>query len=171
LEKDIEWGDVVYKTGIEVRAGFGMRMYRILFGRTITKGLKHEFGAGLGLHALDIETFIEGKAYINDLELDFERRSVTAVAPLPNVGVWYFYAPNDKWMFTARVDYFGLTVGNYTGNMWNLGPGISYQFHKNIGVGLKYRYFDLEVKVDKTNWDGRVSLIFHGPLFTVNANF
>jgi hypothetical protein len=171
LDSDIEWDDVVYNAGLEVKAGFSLRMYRILFGRTITKGLRHEFGAGLGVHALDIESFIEGEVFINKLELSFERRSVSAVAPLPNVGVWYFYAPNNKWMFTARVDWFGITVGDYSGNMWNLGPGVNYQFHKNIGIGLKYRYFESTLRVDKTNWDGRVSLIYHGPLITVNANF
>jgi len=171
LEEDIIWDDVVYNTGVEVNAGFGLRMYRILFGRTITKGLKHEFGAGLGVHALDIETFIEGEVIINDTESRFERRSVSAVAPLPNISVWYFYAPNDTWMFTAIVDWFGITVGDYSGYMWDIGPSVNYQFHKNIGVGINYRYFDAGLRVEKTDWDGRVSLVFHGPLLTVHANF
>ena len=108
---------------------------------------------------------------IDKLESNFERRSVSAVAPLPNIGVWYFYAPNTKWMYTARVDWFGITVGDYSGNMWNLAPGVNYQFHKNIGVGLQYRYFNAMLKIDKPDWDGRVSLIYHGPLLSVNANF
>ena len=171
LEEDIVWDDVVYNTGVDVNAGFGLRMYRILFGRTITKGLKHEFGAGLGLHALDIETFIEGEVRINDKESRFERRTVSAVAPLPNISVWYYYAPNDTWMFTAKVDWFGFEVGDYSGYMWDIGPSVYYQFHKNIGVGINYRYFDAGLRVAKTDWDGRVSLVFHGPLFTVHANF
>jgi len=171
LEEDIEWDDVVYNAGADIKGGFSLRLYRILIGRTITKGLKHEFGAGLGVHALDIESFIEGLVLIDKLESNFERRSVSAVAPLPNIGVWYFYAPNTKWMYTARVDWFGITVGDYSGNMWNLAPGVNYQFHKNVGVGLQYRYFDVVLRVDKTDWDGRISLIYHGPLLTVNANF
>jgi hypothetical protein len=171
LNEDIEWDDVIYRTGVDVNAGLGLRMYRILFGRTITKGLKHEFGAGLGVHALDIETFIEGEVRINDKESSFERRTVTAVAPLPNVSVWYFYAPNARWMFTGVVDWFGFKVGNYSGYMWDVGPSVNYQFYKNIGVGINYRYFIAALRVDKTDWDGRVSLVFHGPLLTVNANF
>jgi len=171
LEEDIVWDDVVYNTGADVNTGFGVRMYRILIGRTITKGVKHEFGAGLGVHALDIDSFIEGIVITDKLESNFERRSVSAVAPLPNIGVWYFYAPNAKWMFTARVDWFGITVGDYSGNLWNLGPSANYQFHKNIGVGLNYGYFDVDLIVDKTDWDGRVIFVYHGPVFTVNANF
>lgn len=171
LDADIEFADVVYNAGVEVKAGFGLRMYRIFIGRTITKGLKHEFGAGLGVHALDIESFIEGEVLVNKFESNFERRSVSAVAPLPNIGVWYFYAPNAKWMFTGKVDWLGLKVGDYSGYLWDIGPSVNYQFHKNIGVGINYRYFITAFRVDKTNWDGRVSLVFHGPLFTVNANF
>lgn len=171
LEEDIVWDDVVYNTGIDVTAGFGLRMYRILIGRTITKGLKHEFGVGLGVHALDIETFIEGEVRIDKIESGFEKRSVSAVAPLPNISVWYLYAPNDKWMFSGKVDWFGISVGDYSGYMWDLGPGVNYQFHKNIGVGINYRYFIAALRVDKTDWDGRVSLTFHGPSLTAHANF
>ena len=103
LEEDITWEDIVYNAGIDVDVGLKIRMYRVLFGRTITKGLKHEFGAGLGVHTLDINSFIEGEVFIHAKEHEFERRTVSVVAPLPNLGVWYFYAPNNTWMFTARL--------------------------------------------------------------------
>ncbi len=177
IDEDFEWGDQIYNGVGGIELGLNLNMYRIMFGRTIIKGQKYELGAGLGSHILDIETFIEGDAYINnentgeDASTDFERNTVTVVAPLPNIGAWYFYAPTQKWMLTARVDWFALSINEYSGSMWNLGAGANYQFHKNIGVGLKYRYFDFTAKVDKDNWDGKFSLIFQGPLLTINANF
>ncbi len=171
LDEDINWEDIVYNVGIDVEVELKMRMYRVFFGRTITKGLKHEFGAGLGAHTLDINFFIEGEVFINAKEQKFERRSVGVVAPLPNLGVWYFYAPNNTWMFTARLDWFGITIGDYSGSILNVGPGVNYQFHKNIGVNLKYTYFKFSARVDKSDWDGRFSMIFQGPILTLNANF
>jgi opacity protein-like surface antigen len=177
LSEQIIWDDYVFDAGINVKVGFNLNMYRVMIGRTITKGQKHELGIGLGVHALDIETYIEGNAYINEensgnsANVDFERRSVNALAPLPNVGAWYFYAPNTKWMLTTRVDWFGITVGDYSGSMWNLGAGANYQFHKRFGVGLKYRYFDFTSTIDKERWQGKFVLNFHGPLLTINANF
>jgi len=177
LSEQIVWDDYIFNAGINVDVGFSLRMYRAMIGRTITKGQKHELGIGLGVHALDIETYIEGNAYINednsgsDVNINFERRSVNALAPLPNIGAWYFYTPNTKWMLTARVDWFGVTIGNYSGSMWNLGAGANYQFHRHFGVGLKYRYFDFTSTLDNKRWQGKFELKFHGPLLTVNANF
>tara|TARA_R110000787_G_scaffold60220_9_gene136588 strand:- start:1045 stop:1935 length:891 start_codon:yes stop_codon:yes gene_type:complete len=177
IDEEFKWNDQIYKGGAGVSLGLNVNLFRVLIGRTITKGLKHELGAGLGAHVLDVKTFIEGYAYINNDDTgegaatSFERSSVNVVAPLPNIGAWYFYAPHPKWMLTARVDWFALSVGEYSGGLWDLGAGVNYQFHKNIGVGLNYRYFDFTAKVDKTNWDGEFSLIFQGPLLTVNANF
>ena len=177
IDEDFEWGDQIYNGGAGIELGSNLNMYRVMFGRTISKGQKHELGVGLGSHILDIKTFIEGDAYINNeetgegAEVNFERNSVSIVAPLPNIGAWYFYAPTQKWMLTARVDWFALTIGEYSGSLWNLGAGANYQFHKNIGVGLKYRYFDFTAKVDKDNWDGKFTFTFQGPLLTVNANF
>ncbi len=177
IDEDIEWEDQIYRGGASIELGSNLNMFRVMFGRTISKGQKHELGAGLGSHILDIKTFIEGDAYINNeetgegAEVDFERNSVSVVAPLPNIGAWYFYAPTQKWMLTARVDWFALSINEYSGSLWNLGAGANYQFHKNIGVGLNYRYFDFTAKVDQDNWDGKFSFTFQGPLLTVNANF
>ena len=171
LDEDITWEDVVYNAGTDVETELKISMYRVLFGRTITKGLKHEFGAGLGAHTLDINSFIEGEVFINAKEQEFERRTVSVVAPLPNLGVWYFYAPNSTWIFTARLDWFGITIGDYSGSILNVGPSVNYQFHKNIGVNLKYRYFKFSARVDNSDWDGRFSMVFQGPSLTVNANF
>jgi len=177
IDEDIEWEDQIFNGGAGIEVGMNLNMYRIMFGRTISKGQNHELGAGLGSHILDIETFIEGYAYINNEDtgegaaVDFERNTASVVAPLPNIGAWYFYTPTQKWMLTARVDWFALTINDYSGSLWNLGAGANYQFHKNIGVGLNYRYFDFTSKVEQDNWDGKFSLIFQGPLLTINANF
>jgi len=177
IEEQFEWGDDIFNGGAGIKLGMNISMYRVMIGRTISKGLKHELGAGLGTHALDIESYIEGYAFINNddtgegADVSFKRNTVSAVAPLPNIGAWYYYAPNDKWLLTARVDWLAISINNYRGNMWNLGAGANYQFHKNIGVGLKYRYFDFTSKIDEDKWDGEFTFVFHGPLLTLNANF
>lgn len=177
IDGNIEWEDEIYNGGGGIKFGLNIRMYRLMFGRTIIKGKKYELGAGLGAHLLDFETYIEGYAYINNEEtgegadVDFLKKTIAAVAPLPNIGAWYFYAPNDKWMLNARVDWLAISINEYRGNMWNLGTGVDYQFHKNFGVGLKYRYFDFTSKIDNKDWDGEFSFIFSGPLLTINANF
>jgi len=175
FEDDFEWNGYDFVAGLNINAGFDLEMYRVMIGRTISKGLKHELGLGLGVHVLDIQTYIEGQAYIigegTEIDATGVKSIIDVVAPLPNVGVWYLYAPSHKWIFNTRLDWFGIKVGDYTGTMWNFAAGANYQFHKNIGVGLKYRYFDFTATVDNEKWDGKLTMIFHGPLLTLNANF
>lgn len=171
LEEDIIWEDIVFKEGSSVRGGYGINLYRIYVGRIFSKGLKHEFGAGLGVHALNTNAFIEGNVIINNDEIKFERRNVNAIIPLPNIGLWYYYAPNSKWAFIARMDWFSLTIGEYSGSLYDISPGIKYQIFKNIGVGLNYRYFFLKAKVNRDDWHGQFDMGFKGPLLTLHANF
>jgi len=175
LEGDIEWEDVTYPVGVNVDVGFRINIYRIFFGRSIIRKQNHELGGGLGVHAMDIRTYINGSAYVgDDLNLTTERKSISVVAPVPNIGFWYYYTPNAKWALTARVDWFAITVGDYGGSLWNIAPGVKYQVFKNVGVGLNYRYiktsFSVDKQVDGDDFNGDLDLIFQGPLFTISAN-
>jgi len=64
---------VVYPVGGEASLGYSISLYRVFFGRVISRGQKHELGAGLGIHALNPKGFIEGNAFIDDQEAGFER--------------------------------------------------------------------------------------------------
>ncbi len=171
LEEDIYWGDVTFKEGSDVKVGFGLDMYRIFVGRSLLQRQHHDFGVGLGVHDLQISAYITGNAYINDDEYNFEKKSISVNAPLPNIGFWYFYAPNSKWGLSYKLDWFGITVGEYSGSLWNVAPSVNYQVFKHVGLGLSYRYFKFTAKVNKQNWDGRFDMVFHGPLFSISGNF
>ena len=171
LERDIEWEDVTYEAGASVKAGYGLSLYRVFFGRVISTGQKHELGAGLGIHGLNTNAFIEGEAFIGDASAGFRRESVSVFLPLPNIGVWYIWAPTQKWAFTAAVDWFGIKVGDYSGGLWNLSPGVNFQAFKNIGFSVNYHYLNYYADVTQDKWNGSFDMTFQGPSFGVTANF
>lgn len=171
LEQDIQWNDYTFKTGANIKAGFEMDLYRIFFGRIFSQGMQHEFGVGIGLHALDIGSYIEGDAYINESEFGFKNSNISVILPLPNIGAWYFYAPNSKLALTAIIDVFSISISEYHVSLWNISSGINYQIFKHISLGYNYRYFKVIGKVNKGNWDGRLNVIFKGSLFTISGNF
>lgn len=171
LEEDINWEDIVFKKGTSARGGFSINLYRVYVGRVISEGLKHQLGIGLGVHALNTSAFIEGEIAIDDFEYEFQRRSVNGIIPLPNIGFWYFYAPNNKWAFIARLDWFSITIDEYSGSLSDIAPGIKYQIFKHFGIGIDYRYFFVNAKVNKSEWDGRLNLGFNGPVITLHTNF
>ena len=170
LQNDIEAGDYVFNKGSNVGIGYKINMYRVYIGRVISRGLKHELGAGLGLHVLDLGPFIEGNIIVNGGDNEFRRANVSATAPLPNIAVWYYFAPTEKWAFTAHVDWFGLTINQYSGSLWDISPRVHYQIIKNLGVAVDYRFFGVRANVNEENWNGSVNLSFSGPTLTLIGN-
>lgn len=170
LENDIIAGDYTFESGSSVQLGYKINLYRVFVGRLISTGEHHEFGGGLGLHILDIAPYIEGNIIVNDDDNEFRRVTGSATAPLPNIALWYHYAPTEKWAVSAKVDWFGITVGEYSGSLWDVSPSVRYQLMKNLGVSLDYRFFKVSADVNKEKWDGSFDLSFSGPSFTLFGN-
>ncbi|MCF6308471.1 MAG: porin family protein [Flavobacteriaceae bacterium] len=171
LDKDLQWEDFVLKEGSNVKAGLNFNIYRVYIGRIFTHGKKHEFGGGLGFHFMNVRTFVEGDFFVNDVSIGFEKSRKSITIPLPNLGLWYFYTPTSKLALTARVDVFAISINKFSGNLWNLTPGISYQFFDHFGASLNYRYINIGAEFDDTNWTGSVDVIFQGPSLTITGNF
>lgn len=171
LDKDIQWEDYILEEGTNVSAGINFNIYRVYVGRIITSGQKHEFGGGLGFHFMNVRTFIEGDFLTSEGDISFEKSSKSITIPLPNLGLWYFYAPTTKLALTARADVFAISINEFSGSLWDLTPGISYQFFDHFGAALNYRYINLGADFDTSDWHGGVDLIFQGPSLTITGNF
>lgn len=171
LEREIEWEDVTYQAGARVKAGYGLSLYRIFFGRVISTGQKHELGGGLGIHGLNTNAFIEGEAFVDDASVGFSRENVSVFLPLPNIGLWYIWAPTPKWSFSATIDWFGIKVGDYSGGLWNLSPGVVFQPFNNIGFSVNYHYLKYYADVTQDSWNGSFDMTFRGPSLGVTATF
>jgi len=171
LDEDIEWGDYTFKAGISAGAGIGLTVARLFFGRTFHEGVNHEFGAGIGAHWLEIEGYIYGEAYINDESIGFRRESVSAGAPLPNIGAWYMHAFSPQWLLSARLDWLDASIDEYSGRLVNTSLGIHYQPFDHFGFSLAYQLFDLDVEVEESDWKGSADLRYTGPFLSITASW
>ena len=153
------------------RAGIEFDLYRIFVSYSLVQQPKHLFGIGLGSHLFNVAAFIEGEVRTSEGNLEFERRRVSALVPLPNVGSYYYFSPHPKWSLGARVDWFGLTIDEYSGGLWNIAPAVNFQIVRNFGIGLDYRFFFLNARVSQDNWNGSFQMDFAGPLITLHGNF
>jgi len=170
LKKDIKAGNYTFESGSNVKIGYNINLYRIFIGRVISTGLKHELAGGLGFHIMNIGPFIKGNIIVNGNENKFKTVSTSFTAPLPNIALWYFYAPTNRWAFIARFDWFGIKIDEFSGSLWDFGPKIQYQIVKNFGVAIDYRFFKISAKVKKHYWNGNVDLSFNGPTLSFIGN-
>ena len=162
LEEDVEWGEFVFGAGTGVTAGIDFRLFRTFFGRNFDSADHHDFGVGLGLRYMEIGAFIEGLAIVNGQQAGFRRETVSAKAPLPNVGVWYVRSLSDRWATRLRFDWFGAEYDDYDGQLINLSAGVNYRLFKNVGLGLSYNYFEIDLGVSKRGWRGEVKTVYDG---------
>ena len=173
LDSTIVFDDTTFEKGTTVKAGIEFALLRVFVGRTISSGPKHSLGAGLGVHAMNLGAFVEGEIKSDNEELNgtFQKKRVSVLVPLPNFGAWYHWAPTEKWAFIARVDWFGINIDQFSGGLWDIAPGVRYQFAEHFGVGVDYRFFLLDAKIDTDDWKGSLDLNFTGPTLTLNWSF
>ena len=171
LEEDVEWQDVIFREGTFVGAGVKMEIIRAFIGRSFVKSEQHDFGVGIGIHNLDLETYIEGEILFDDDSTGLYRGEVSESQPLPNIGGWYSFSPARKWLLHARVDWISANIGNYDGTLWNTNLGVNYQAWRHVGFDLSYQYFNLNLEVDKEDWRGGVDMTYSGPVLSVTFNW
>jgi hypothetical protein len=171
LTEDIDWENVTFGEGSFVKGGAENTVIRLFFGRKFSTGPRHEFGLGAGFHWLEIGAFLEGDARINNQPIGFYRDDVSASAPLPNIGGWYYFSPSKRWLIEARLDWLSASVGDYSGGILNSSVGVNFQLLKHLGVGLSYQYFRLDVDVDSNDWKGAAEINYRGPFLSLTTNW
>jgi hypothetical protein len=169
LEEDVEWGDVVFNEGTSVGAGSDYQITRLFFGRTFKSTASRELGFGIGAHALDISAYINGNATIDGIDVGFRQERASISQPLPNFGAWYMHAFSEKWAATFRVDWLSASFDKYDGHIINSALNVGYAMTDHFGIGLAYNFFELNLKVDNSDWKGRIQSRFDGPYLSLTG--
>ena len=171
LTKDVKWEDVVFQKGTFARSGFDLKMARLFLGRKFFERPNQEFGLGIGAHWLDFEAFLEGQILTNMGDTEFYRGKVETEFPLPNIGAWYVWSWSPKWSLMARLDWLDVSIGDYSGGLWNSQAGVHWQVFNHVGVGFYYSGFILNADVKKSTWRGKFESDQHGPLIQISASW
>ena len=171
LEEDIEWGDIIFGAGTTVSAGTSFTLTKLFVGRHWDlSGNRHDIGVGGGIHWLSLNSFIEGTIIENGIPIEI-RQTARTEGPLPNLGVWYRYSISPRWAFRSRFDVLKANVGRYDGLLLNAALGVNFQAFEHVGLGVSYNYFELDVKVDQSDWRGKVETIYDGAYIYLSAFF
>jgi len=171
LKEDVDWQDVTFQEGTFVEAGLKIEVARLFLGRSFVKNAQHDFGVGLGVHNLDISAFIGGEIIANGETTGHVRVDAGGSQILPNLGTWYRYSPAKKWMLHGRIDWISANIGDYDGTLWNVNAGVGFQPWQHVGFDLSYQYFNLNLKVDSSDWVGGADITYSGPVVSMTATW
>ena len=170
INKPINIGDNNFVINTTLSSSFDTDIYRLGVGYSFLKNQNSELGGVLGLHVTNFDLAASsGSGALAE--------SRDALATLPTLGVYGYYAFSPKWLLTGRADVFSLDYEEYSGTLWNVNVGIEYHFTKNFGVGLAYRYVDYNVSVEKqvgpnsTDFSGEITYRLGGPSLYMSLMF
>ena len=169
LEESIEWEGVTYEIGAEVAARTSVDVTRIVLSRNFRSNDDHDLRLTGGLHWLDLSAEIEGEATLGDGSTAFTASKASASLPIPNLGILYQYSPSEKWLISARVDWFSASIDDWSGSIWNTNVNVNYQVGKNFGLGLGYQFFQIDGRLDEERWKGDLRVRFSGPTFLLSG--
>ena len=171
LKEDVDWQNIKFREGTFVEGGVKFEVIRLFLGRSFVKNEQHDFGAGLGIHNLDLSAFIGGEIMINDVTTGYQRGNAGTSRILPNLGTWYNFSPASRWLLHGRVDWISAEIGKYDGTLWNTNVGVNFQAWRHVGFDLSYQYFNLDLTVDKSDWRGGADMTYSGPVISVTVNW
>ena len=155
-----------------IDASTEMEITRIFFARRFRyQGGPHSLRIGAGFHWLNIAADVSGEATLNDMTKGFRRAAARAEFPFPNVGAWYRYSPSRNWLITARIDWLGAKIDNYSGDIWNISTGANLRLFDHVGLGLSYQYFRLSGTIREDRWRGELTTTFSGPYLHLSAHW
>lgn len=168
LSESFEWEDVVYEAGATIQAHSYLRLTRLFFSRRVWDKGSHDLRLGAGLHLIDIGASVSGEATLEDETTEFQVNVVSANFPFPDIGAWYRYSIDDRWLFHTRVDWLSASTGDFGGGIWNASAGVDFALSKNVGIGLAYQFFQIDGTVKEDTWRGEVRTRYEG--FTLSLD-
>ena len=167
LLESLRIDDTVYPIGAAVETDFRTDIYRIALGYSLVRNEQGEFGVSAGVHQsrgkFKIQALLLGGTLLE------ERRSKSF--PLPNVGLFgnmHLFGPVS---LQASADAFQMKAGNYKGSLIDAHLGLEARLLKNAGIGAGYRYAGYKLKADKSDWRGKLSYSYSGPMVYVELAF
>ena len=166
IEETLKIDDTVFPVGALVETEFDTDVYRIALGYSLVRNDRGEFGVSAGAH------YSRGKFEITATALGVtleERRSKSF--PLPNVGVYgnmHLFGPVS---LQGSADVFKMKYGNYKGSLVDAQLGLEARIIRNVGLGLGYRYAGYRIKGSKSDWQGKLTYSYSGPVAYVELAF
>jgi len=138
LNQDILINDQTVNAGTSTQTGLKFNIYRLLYNYSFYHNDKVELGVSPGLYMMQTKFNFKAQGIINNVPGTSTVVNEELTIPLPSIGLVANYNISPKLQFQSRYDFFYLTVGDYTGTMFELYAGLEYRLFKHFAMGAAY---------------------------------
>ena len=164
IDEEITWGDTVYPINANIRSEFDLAIYKLAYTWSFMRRDKGYLGLTGGLYIASLG------ATISEPQLG-SAGSDSLTAPLPVVGLRGEYALSEKFTLRGSAELFALEYEEYDGKLTDFYLGIDYQLFEHTAVGLGLNTVQLDIGIDRDNFDGDFDWRYDGGLLFVRFDF
>jgi hypothetical protein len=148
IVRDLYWDGKLYKAGATLDSQLDIDIYKLSYAYSFYHSESLELAGSIGLHVMDIETGLKGSAFILGQIGTYGDGTVNFLAPLPVVGFRIDYAITPRLHINGLVDYFGITIDQFSGDFTDVVLSVEYRVLDNVGIGAGFNYTNLNITVD-----------------------
>lgn len=142
LNQDILIRDQTIGAGAATQTSLSFNTYRLFYNYSFYRNDKVELGVSPGLYMMQTkfnfaaQGSITGPGGSSVVSSTIINEQLTL--PLPSIGLIANYNITPKLQFQSRYDIFYLTIGDYTGTMFEFYAGLEYRLLKHFAMGAAF---------------------------------
>jgi hypothetical protein len=160
----INWGEVTFPVNTAINSKFDSDTIRIAYRYSPWHDENGELGFLLGAHYTKLKASLSTPAgtISQEAHVDF---------PLPTIGVRGAARFAENWHVTGFAQVLKVKIGDYDGELYNMGAAVEWAFSKNLLAGLGYDYYKYNLVSEKSHARGEFDYRFDGPKLYVGWSF
>jgi len=163
----VDVGGISVPVGATVNSKLDTRFISTRVGFSVVRNETLELGISAGVSAASIEAGVSGSIG----GVGSASGNVSADVPLPSFGVYGTLALTNKLSIGGRAGIFSIEVGDDSGDLQDFFASIDYFFTKNVGIGLAYKYINIDVKIKEDTYRQVYDIKQSGPVAYVSIGF
>ena len=154
-EGEIDLGDQTFPVGATISAEQKTELFDIDYRYSFAQQPQFEWAFLLGFYGGTFKYDIDAVGTGSTNTRTFHRQVSTTV-PLPLLGVTADWYPDPHWRLGGALSGIKANIGDVDGHVYRFSAFAEYMFWRNLGLGGRYSYTDVNVDVNKDNFDGNL---------------
>ena len=159
-------GDTEFPADVPLKVSFDTTVLALTYSYKFFNNEKRSFGLNVGFNVNEISMEIATTDDAQSL-----KESANATAPLPTFGVNGHVMLSKKWKFYGTVGIFALSYEQYAGALTSISAGFIHHTFKNVGFGVGYYGFNINVESEDESLLGQVKYGYNGAVGYLNLRF
>ena len=156
IDEELQIGDENFSINTTVTSRLDTTLTELGYMYSFFKDQQAEASVMMGIHYMDTDLRVSSPAGGGiSVSPDFG-------APLPLIGVEYHRSFGNNFTAYASAQYFGIEYEGLSGSLKDYRLAGEYYFTRRFGVGAGYHFFDMDLGLDESSYDGKFQWKYEG---------